>query len=173
MPRPLRQNPFGELNGSQSNDAPSNKSLSNGSLSNSSLSNEAESQPATECFESARHMRAYERTIRGWLLRFGLVTLAGTFAWLVLDSSGTVHSQTSASGLADSGLQVISTMLPTGTQQLVVVDAQARTLAVYQIEPGQGKIQLKSVRALTWDLKMEQFNAQSPLPSELKQVQPN
>lgn len=72
----------------------------------------------------------------------------------------------------EPGMQVVSTLLPTGVQQIVVVDLTEKTMAVYHIDPAQGKIQLRSVRKLIWDLRMEQFNGQSPLPSELQQVQP-
>lgn len=69
---------------------------------------------------------------------------------------------------ATNELTVHSTVLPTGIQQLVVMDTSARTMAVYHVE--QGKLMLRSVRNITWDLQMEQFNGQAPLPSELRQV---
>lgn len=69
-----------------------------------------------------------------------------------------------------NGLQMVSTPLPTGVQQIVILDENERTLAVYQIDPNQGKVALKSVRRLTHDLAMEEFNAQSPTPSELRKI---
>ena len=69
-------------------------------------------------------------------------------------------------------VQTISVLLPNGVQQVVIHDTRAQTMAVYHIEGGGGRIQLKSVRDLTWDLKMEHFNGQSPLPAELRQMQP-
>lgn len=64
--------------------------------------------------------------------------------------------------------QVLSTLLPTGFQQIVVVDTRQQVMAVYHIEPAGGKIQLKSVRKLQMDLAIEQFNATEPLPSEMR-----
>lgn len=69
-------------------------------------------------------------------------------------------------------LEVVSSLLPTGVQQIVVVDSQNRSMAIYHIDPSLGKLVLRSVRNLTWDLSMEQFNGQAPLPSELRQAHP-
>lgn len=100
-------------------------------------------------------------------------------AIVVLSFHRNLNSQTATTparrfdaSVADSDLQVVSTVLANGTQQLVVTDAAARVMAVYHVDPTQGKLQLLSVRSLVWDLRMEEFNAQSPLPSELRAVQP-
>ncbi len=69
-------------------------------------------------------------------------------------------------------LEVVSSLLPSGVQQIVVVDSQNRSMAIYHIDPTQGKLALKSVRNLSWDLSMEQFNGQAPLPSDLRQARP-
>ena len=96
-----------------------------------------------------------------------VVLLACVWGWTT--PIATVHSQTGQPPLpTDSGVQVLSSMLPTGVQQIVVVESKGQSMAVYHVEPVHGKIQLKSVRRLTWDLQMEQFNGLDPLPSELK-----
>ena len=93
--------------------------------------------------------------------------------WISSSSTPNALSQTSTAAPTDrDGVQVVSTLLPTGTQQIVVVDTADRAMAVYHVEPSDGKIQLKSVRQMDWDLRMEHFNGQSPLPSELRQVSP-
>ena len=71
---------------------------------------------------------------------------------------------------AGGQLQMVATMLPTGTQQIVVLDSSQRSLAVYHVD--NGNLQLRSVRSLVWDLRMEEFNGTPPLPSELRRVQP-
>jgi len=76
------------------------------------------------------------------------------------------------SGSGGAEMQVLSTLLPTGVQQIVVVDPRAHTMAVYHIEPTTGKIQLKSVRNVRLDLAMEEFNATAPLPSEMRLLKP-
>ncbi len=100
-------------------------------------------------------------------------------AIVVLSYARNSNSQTTApqqrridAPLRGGDIQVVSTVLANGTQQLVVTDAAARVMAVYHVDPTQGKLQLLSVRSLIWDLRMEEFNAQSPLPSELRAVQP-
>lgn len=110
-----------------------------------------------------------------WLAKIGFVLISAVAIWLLADSPTPLHSQSTlveSSDESSAGLKVVSSMLPNGTQQIIVVEAGGRTMAVYHVEPTQGKIQLKSVRKLTWDLRMEQFNGQAPLPSELKLVQP-
>ncbi len=116
--------------------------------------------------------------MNAWLGRMGFVAVTALLTWSLAPSLATLHGQSAYSqqgggpGATESHLQVVSTMLPTGVQQLSVLDSQVRSLAVYHIEPQSGKIQLKSVRNLMLDLQMEHFNGQAPLPSELRQVQP-
>lgn len=110
--------------------------------------------------------------MKAWSGRFLGMALVGLLVWLGLNLQTPLHSQTDKLDFDSPNVQVVSTLLTSGTQQIVVVDTDTRTMAVYHVEPAQGKIQLKSVRNLVWDLKMEQFNAQTPLPSELRQVQP-
>ncbi|MCA9133439.1 MAG: hypothetical protein KDA45_09805 [Planctomycetales bacterium] len=109
-----------------------------------------------------------------WLGRLSFMLLVGGGIWLLAPQPASLHSQTGgvSASFGDSPLQVLSALLPSGVQQLTVVDVRGRSLAVYHIDPGNGKVQLKSVRNLAWDLQMEHFNGQSPLPSELRQVQP-
>jgi hypothetical protein len=59
-------------------------------------------------------------------------------------------------------------------RQVTVVDPKSRTMAVYHVKASTGEIELKSVRKFDWDLQMEEFNAASPLPREVRsQVTPN
>ena len=116
--------------------------------------------------------------MNAWLGRIGFVVAIGGLFWLLSPPLTTVRGQTAYSQQEIvarpllSSLQVQSTMLPSGVQQLSVIDSQSKSLAVYHIEPTTGKILLKSVRSLQWDLQMEHFNGQAPLPSELRQAQP-
>lgn len=62
-------------------------------------------------------------------------------------------------------------------QQVTIIDPKTRVMAVYHVASGaekSGGIELKSVRKFDWDLQMEEFNATSPLPREVRsQVAPN
>jgi hypothetical protein len=101
----------------------------------------------------------------GWGICFSAVL------WVILGTSH-LFSQSGAPTLtASSSLQVVSSVNANGVQQLVVVDQSLRSLAVYHVDIT-GNVQLRSVRSLIWDLRMEEFNGQAPTPSELKRVQP-
>lgn len=59
-------------------------------------------------------------------------------------------------------------------ERVTIVDPKSRTMAVYHVKATTGEIELKSVRKFEWDLQMEEFNATSPLPREVRsQVTPN
>lgn len=105
----------------------------------------------------------------------GLLFVVAVAAWWgIFPPPPSAFSQSGAHGSATSSesLQVLSALLPNGTQQIVVVDPRARTMAVYHIDPAQAKVQLRSVRNLSWDLQMEHFNGQPPLPGDLRKAQP-
>ena len=55
-----------------------------------------------------------------------------------------------------------------GRQQITVVDPRGRSMAVYQVDRVTGGLSLKSVRNLTWDLQIEDFNSTSPTPREIR-----
>jgi len=100
------------------------------------------------------------------LASFGLC-LALVGGWLNLYSQTPVTVPLAG---AAAETQVVSTLLPTGVQQIVVVDTKTQVMAVYQVEPTGGKIQLKSVRNVRLDLAMQEFNATEPLPSQMQQL---
>jgi hypothetical protein len=59
-------------------------------------------------------------------------------------------------------------------QQVTIIDPKTRVMAVYHLSAMSGEIELKSVRKFDWDLQMEEFNATSPLPREVRsQIAPN
>jgi hypothetical protein len=108
-----------------------------------------------------------------WLNRNLLGTIAvGCALWCAV-SSNRLYSQLGPASATPSptSMQVVSTTTVNGVQQLVVLDQSLRSLAVYHVD-ATGNVQLRSVRALMWDLRMEEFNGQAPTPSELKRVQP-
>jgi hypothetical protein len=55
-------------------------------------------------------------------------------------------------------------------QVLSVIDPRQRVLCVYQIELATGKITLKSVRKLEWDLQIRDLNNDKPLPDEIRSL---
>jgi len=55
-----------------------------------------------------------------------------------------------------------------GRQQITLVDPRQRVMAVYQIDRASGAIQLKSVRNVQWDLVIEDYNAGTPAPRDIR-----
>jgi hypothetical protein len=55
-------------------------------------------------------------------------------------------------------------------QVVTIIDAQQRVLAVYHVDRASGEITLKSVRNLTWDLQMLEYNSGAPLPQDIRNM---
>ncbi len=73
----------------------------------------------------------------------------------------------SAPAAAGSELIVVPTSLGEKGQMLTVVDPRQRVLCVYHIDLATGKIALKSVRNIQWDLQINDLNNEKPLPQEI------
>jgi len=43
-------------------------------------------------------------------------------------------------------------------------------LAVYHVDKATGEIALRSVRNITWDLQMVEFNSGKPLPQDIRNL---
>jgi hypothetical protein len=71
--------------------------------------------------------------------------------------------------LAD-GLIALSSDTADGRQQVAVIDAKSRVMSVYHIDHKTGTIELKSVRSLSADLELDEYNTGKPLPRELRAV---
>jgi hypothetical protein len=67
---------------------------------------------------------------------------------------------------------LITHVLPTegGPQAIVVVDPVQRVLAVYHVDKATGEVALRSVRNITWDLQMVEFNSGEPLPQDIRNM---
>ena len=63
-------------------------------------------------------------------------------------------------------LLVLSHDGPDGRQQVTIVDPRQRVMAVYHVDRVSGALALKSVRNLTWDLQIEDFNSGTPAPRD-------
>jgi hypothetical protein len=53
-------------------------------------------------------------------------------------------------------------------QVVTVIDPRQRVLAVYHVDRSTGKIVPKSIRNITWDLQMIEFNSGDPLPQDIR-----
>ena len=59
------------------------------------------------------------------------------------------------------------TAVPGQPQTITVIDPRQRVMAVYHVDSA-GGIALKSVRNITWDLQMIEFNSGAPLPQDIR-----
>ncbi len=115
---------------------------------------------------------------------FGLVVLAGLAAVLLGVSSmdlalaqpplrkqvpPAIPVRTAAAASAGD-LIAFSSTVENGPTQVTVIDAKARVMTVYAIDRTSGEIELKSVRNVSWDLRMEEFNGVRPLPREIREL---
>jgi len=72
-------------------------------------------------------------------------------------------------GLPVSGSLVVhASKTEDGGQLMIMVDPETRVMAVYHVDGNTGKVSLKSVRNLQWDLLIEEFNGGTPSPREIR-----
>jgi len=76
----------------------------------------------------------------------------------------------SPQGAVTGPLFVSESLLDDGRRLLVVVDSTTRHAAVYHLDAATGTLALKSTRDLSWDLVLEDFNAQEPTPAALRRA---
>lgn len=112
-----------------------------------------------------------KRAIVGLLVGMGVVTLVVGLA----DRHKEVMAQhvpaNSPSTLQPAcGGELIAVPSPMGDkgQMLTVVDPRQQAIGVYWIEAGTGKITLRSIRNIRFDLMMTDFNSDNPLPREIR-----
>jgi len=55
-------------------------------------------------------------------------------------------------------------------QLITVIDPRLRVIGVYHIETATGKIGLRSVRNVHWDLQITYLNCETPLPREIQSL---
>jgi hypothetical protein len=69
-----------------------------------------------------------------------------------------------------SELIVVPTDLGDSVQMLTVVDPRQQVLGVYHINTTTGKITLRSVRNIHWDLQIDHLNTDEPLPQQIRSM---
>jgi hypothetical protein len=109
--------------------------------------------------------------VLGTLAGIGLVAAAAGGAWGV-GGEPPAPNQPLPNALyrAGDGLIVVPFGTPEKGVMLSVIDPQQRVMSVYQLNPVNGKIALKSARNLRWDLQLNDFNNEAPLPQEIQSL---
>ena len=69
-----------------------------------------------------------------------------------------------------TGLWISDTAVDDARRLVVVIDPATRHAAVYHLDNATGSLLLKSTRDITWDLLVDDFNAQEPRPAALKRL---
>ena len=110
-------------------------------------------------------------TILGFLAGTGVVVL--TACWMdcrgeVLAQRPVPFSQSSPQPVAGGDLIAVPSPMTDKGQMLTVLDPRQQAIGVYWIEAGTGKISLRSVRNIRYDLMMSDFNSDAPLPREIR-----
>jgi hypothetical protein len=109
------------------------------------------------------------RAILGALVGVGFVMVAVAVA----EQRGDGLAQrgtppTAVAAAAGSEMIVVPTSLGDREQMLTIVDPRQRVLCVYHIDLATGKIALRSVRNIQWDLRINDLNNEKPLPQEVQ-----
>jgi hypothetical protein len=110
------------------------------------------------------------RVVLGSLLGVGLIAAAVA---ATAEQRGEFYSQRATAlpapaAAAGSEMIVVPTSLGDRGQMLTIVDPRQRVFGVYHVELPSGKITLKSVRNIQWDLQMAGFNNEKPTPQEIQ-----
>ena len=103
----------------------------------------------------------------GVLVGAGLVAMAtGTLGQPVeLMAQRAATPQSSAAG---SEWLAFSSAAGDKGQLITVVDPRQQAVAVYHVDLVSGKIALRSVRNIRWDLQVSHWNNENPLPQEIR-----
>jgi hypothetical protein len=112
-----------------------------------------------------------KRAILGTLVGVGLVMAAAAMA----EPRGGVlprgaPAMPPPAAVAGTELIVVPTAVADRVQMLTVVDPRQRVLSVYHIDTATGKISLKSVRNIHWDLQIDHLNTDEPLPQQIRSM---
>ena len=113
-----------------------------------------------------------KRAILGTLVGVGLVMAAVAMA----EQRGEVLPQRGApampapAAVGGTELIVVPAALGEKVQMLTVVDPRQQVLGVYHIDTATGKITLKSVRNIHWDLQIDHLNTDEPLPQQIRSM---
>jgi hypothetical protein len=112
-----------------------------------------------------------KRAILGTLVGVGLVMAAAAMA----EPRGEAlqrgaPAMPAPAAAAGTELIVVPTAVADKVQMLTVVDPRQRVVSVYHIDTTTGKISLKSVRNIHWDLQIDHLNTDEPLPQQIRSM---
>jgi len=68
------------------------------------------------------------------------------------------------------GMIAIPSQSNESMQQITLIDPNTRMMSVYHIDKNTGRISLKSVRNINWDMQMDELNGDRPSPREIRSM---
>jgi hypothetical protein len=73
---------------------------------------------------------------------------------------------------AENGTELITIATPATDrgQQITLIDPKLRVMSVYHVDAGTGALSLRSVRNITYDLQMLDYNVVGLKPEEIRSV---
>jgi hypothetical protein len=114
------------------------------------------------------------RGLLGGALLMLMVLVAGIVGFADAQAPRAGHERAAAERMSQDrtasspDLLALSHDGPDGRQQITIVDPRQRVMAVYHVDRASGALSLKSVRNLTWDLQIEDFNSGTPAPRDIR-----
>lgn len=113
-----------------------------------------------------RHLDAPGSTTNSWCLAALIV-----MALVILTGARDLAAQRPAPAATEaSTLWISETPLDEARRLMIVVDTAGRHAAVYHVDAASGTLTLRSTRDISWDLLVDDFNAQEPRPAALKKM---
>ena len=102
-----------------------------------------------------------------------LLGIVGLCVGMVLNGAPPAHAQ--AGGLgggppAAAAMTVLRLDADDAGDHVIVVDPATKVMSTYYVSRESGKMTLRSVRNLTWDLQLEDFNPTTPSPKDIRAV---
>jgi hypothetical protein len=91
----------------------------------------------------------------------------------VVQAQGVAPQRSPPRVAAAGPLWISESTIDDGRRLLIVVDSATRHAAIYHVDPTAGTLTLRSARNLSWDLTLEDFNAQEPTPAALRRLLEN
>lgn len=88
--------------------------------------------------------------------------------WMLVGREAFVFAQRPQAYEGSAELIALPTPIDNTRQQLTVIEPRTHVLSVYHLDLATGSVTLKSVRNLSWDLQLDEFNGVKPLPREIR-----
>lgn len=112
---------------------------------------------------------ATQTTVLSTLTGSCLVAALGFAAWI---NQADAQSPDPATFVSQDGIIALHLDGSETADAVALLDTKSRVMSVYHIDRSNGEVSLKSVRNVTWDLQLDEFNGVKPSPKEIKNLVP-